>query len=120
MELEDESDAAVAERRQLFLGHPERVPSLEEHLPFGGRIQGADHVQEGALPDAAGTDQRRHLPRLEREARAAQHVDLLLAEPVRLVHDARFHERSQLIPPAGRLPGRADWPWSPDRGWRDS
>src|SRR5256885_3417837 len=78
------------------------------------RIERADHVQEGALSHPARTDQRRHLAGGEREAGAAQHVDLLLAEPVGLVHFARFDERSQLIPPAARPPARGGSPWSPD------
>ena len=94
MELEDEADAVVAEAGQVLLAHREGVLSLEQHRPGGRRIERADHVQERALAHAAGADERGHLAGLEAEAGAAQDVDLLLAQPVRFVHAARFDERS--------------------------
>src|SRR5437868_15522969 len=95
MELKYESDTMVTEGRQLLLAHGKRVAALEEHLAAGGRIERADDVQEGALPHAAGADQRGHLAGLEGERGTAQDVNLLLPQPVRLVHAARFDQRHQ-------------------------
>src|SRR6266850_2165560 len=103
VELEDEPDVPVAEPRQRLLAHLERVLAVVEHVPGGGRIKRAHHVQEGALPYTAGTDQRSHLPGAQRERGAPQDVDLLLAQPVRLVQAAPLEERRFHARRGGRL-----------------
>src|SRR5437868_482852 len=90
VELEDEADVAVAEARQRLLSHLERVLAVVEDVAGGRRIERSDDVQEGALAHAAWPDQGRHFPGPQRERCAAQDVDLLLAQPVRLVQPATF------------------------------
>ena len=49
-------------------------------------------VQQRALADAAGADDRDHLAALDRQRQIAQHVDVLRADAIALVQGGDFDE----------------------------
>jgi hypothetical protein len=79
MLLEDEADLPIAKGGQLRLGQLERVQAVERHPPAAGRLQGAQHAQQGALAGAAGADNRQVLPALHGQRDIAEHHQRLAA-----------------------------------------
>ena len=75
MELEDEADLAVAERRLLALAQPEDVDAVEQHRAAGRLVERAEDVQQRALADAGLSDDGDRLAGGDLEVEVDQHVD---------------------------------------------
>lgn len=52
VELENESDGAIAERIESAAAQSEDIAPLEQHPPAGGTVQAAEDVHEGRLSGA--------------------------------------------------------------------
>ena len=74
VKLENEPDVPVTKRRQLLVRLLEDVRAFEEHRAFGGPVERAEEVEQGALARSALAHNCYHLTRLYTKRNAAQHV----------------------------------------------
>ncbi len=115
MELEDEADVPIPERHPLVVGHPAEAAAVEDDLAALGTVEAADQVQQRALADAAGADDRDHLATLDRQRQITKHVDVLRADAIALVQGGDFDEGHQTVYQLAqrlqpqRRTGRAAW-----------
>ena len=70
--LKDEPDVPAAEYRQLLFGHGKDLLPVNQHLPGGGVVQRAHHVQEGALPGTGFSYNRDEFPLAHGEVHMVQ------------------------------------------------
>src|SRR5262249_45706269 len=80
----NEADVTVAEGDDLGIREPGQLRLADDDPPGIGRIESAENVQQRALADARGADNRHHLAALEREVDAAQHRQPVGADDVAL------------------------------------
>ena len=75
MELEDEADVAVAELHELGVRRDREPDAVDPDLAGVDAVETAEHVQQRALADAGGPDDRDHLAPLDAHVETAQHAD---------------------------------------------
>src|SRR5512144_649449 len=80
--LEDEADRLAPEPEELRPRRPGDVLSGDRHPSRGGGIEGSDHVQEGRLATAGGTEDDSELPRLDIQRDLLERRHGHLADPV--------------------------------------
>ena len=73
MELKDEADPAVAEGDDLASASAVSVAAGDSDAALVGPIQPAEDVQQRALADARGADNRHHLAGVDRQVEVAKH-----------------------------------------------
>src|SRR5262249_14929356 len=93
MELEDEADGLVAERRERRGARGEDVATLKPHETVRRQIERAEHVEEGRFPGARRTDDGNALAGIDVEVDAFEDRDLLRVEPVILSEPADLEQR---------------------------
>ena len=90
VELEDEADLAVAERRQIALVHRRQRLAAEPDLAGGRTVERTEDVQQGALADAGLADDHDLLAGVHVQVELAQHFD---AMPIAVAVDLRQTRR---------------------------
>src|SRR5580765_3435176 len=70
--LEDESERAQAERRELAVAEAGQVPALEDHVARARPVERAEQLEQRRLPGAARALERDELARVELEVDAVE------------------------------------------------
>ena len=73
VELEDEADGPVADRRQPGAGEAGELVVAEADGAARGQVEGADAVEQGALAGARGADDGHHLALVDGDVDAPEH-----------------------------------------------
>ena len=89
VELEHEADVTVAEGDERVARHRAEVRVADANRSAVDRVEPAEDVQQRALADARGADDRHHLARLDEEIEAAQHRQRRRPHGVALVDAGR-------------------------------
>jgi len=96
VELKDEPDVLVSERRERLIRHASKVGIADADRPRIGAIEPPKQVQQRALAHTGGADNRYHLAALDGQIEAAQHMQPLASDVVTLV-DVGGDEKGHVI-----------------------
>src|SRR6185436_2081 len=117
--LEDEADTLVPKRHAGGVVHLMDRRVADAYSPGFEDIESAEHVQQCALPDTGGADDRKHLAAFDREIETTKHVDAGGAAGVRL-HQSAHLDKCHATDSSALRPDRAGPPDARDKSWRDS
>jgi hypothetical protein len=99
VQLEHEPDRLGPEA--IDVAQLRQVLSVHAHSSAGRKVEGAQDMQQGALPAAAGAHHRHELPGVHRQVHPVQGADLLAiaihaGQVVRFDHHARRHSPTSM------------------------
>src|SRR5687768_1825166 len=105
MKLKHETHCSVPEHAELCLVSTVHGLTPDHHVASRGFVEGAQHVEECALPRSAGADDRHHFAPLHREVHSGQDGnDASVTADVGLVEVVCFEDRAHscLIASSGK------------------
>jgi hypothetical protein len=94
VELEDEADRPVPERRQLGAGEPGQLVVAEADGAARWQVEGADAVEQRALAGAGGPDDGHHLALADGDVDPPEHVQRAPHVHEALLQRAHLDERA--------------------------
>src|SRR5919109_680704 len=92
VELKDEADEAIAESRQGRIAAAKDILAVEQHPSRGGAVEGAEDMEQRALPGPGRPDQGNRLPSRHGQVDPLQHLHLPRPGAERLREAGYFKE----------------------------
>ena len=96
VELEDEADVGVAEPGECLVPQPCYLDAVDDHRPAVGAVEGGEHVEQGRLARARGSDDGDDLAAGERHVHATEDLEVAVG----LVDSGRMEHVRKLTPKA--------------------